>query len=421
MYDLLFKFPTFVIVPTNQIIMKRICLLSILIISNIILFSQNFCEVSNLINKELHKTNSTREETLLLDSLEGHFFFFSTVDSILMLKKYYDYDVFGLSNTDSSFFLNPTTQEWTYDDKHEFTYNEMFHPESETFFTSDMVNNIWLEESRELNFYDQSDTLLDYQLHEEYLHSSQSWEKEDSIVFLYNQLNNVSEEYTYQWEEVTGEYELLVRNLLVYNNSNLLTSDTTFSYYNGYEEYNFLMTYEYNGNGNRIQSNNYYWVSPQYGFENMEKRIFTYDSEGRLQGSVRYEWVNSYWEVIEEYQYIYNEYNLPRYMIFWETDEPGILEREFTFEFFYSYHTIVEVQETVENAETYIFPNPTSGILSVITNGEYSCILFNQFGHSCLDLKLTPGENYLDLTHFAPGIYYLVSRDGWVSQKVIIR
>ena len=365
--------------------------------------------------------NLYQENILLLDSLEGHFFFYSSVDSVLMMKRYYSYDIYGLSNVDSSIILNPSTQEWTYDNKYEYTYNAMLHPESETYYISDMVTNIWFEESREFSYYDQSDTLLSYQLNEEYLHSTQSWEKEDSVDFIYNQQNLVSEEYTYQWDDVSGEYTLIFRNHLVYNSLGLLTSDTTYSYFSGYEEYNVLMTYLYNSDGNRIQSNNYYWAGDQYGFQNIEKRIYTYDNENRLQGSVRYEWVSSNWEVIEEYQYIYNEYNLPRYMIFWETDEPGILEREFTFEFFYSYHTIVDDPEYTKGKEITIYPNPTNGAITIISDNKYCCILINSFGYHCTDLKLNSGKNTFDLSNFASGIYYLISSDGKISQKLIIQ
>ncbi len=391
-----------------------------MLLLSFIAISQNLKEVNNIIEKRLNEINSTQEEVLLVDSLNGHFFFYSTVDSVLMQRRYYGFDIYGLSSKDSSIFLNPMTQEWTYGDKFEYAYNPMHKRELETHYFSNETSNIWLEDTKELSYYDQSDTLLTYQVHEDFRHDLQVWAKDDSIVFSYNQQNLVFEEHTYDWDKDNDLYELMYRNHLGYNASNLLTSDTTFSYYNGYEEYNVLATYQYDGSGNRIQRTGYYWAGPQYGFENMEKRHYFYDQNNRLTGSMRYEWDNSNWVVIEQVQYIYNEYDLPRFMMFWEADEPGILERDFTFEFFYSYHSIVGSWETLEHPKLHIYPNPTIGELTIESDIETTCRIINSIGLVCMQVNLVPGKNKMDMSELPTGIYILINEEGNNREKIIV-
>lgn len=78
------------------------------------------------------------------------------------------------------------------------------------------------------------------------------------------------------------------------------------------------------------------------------------------------------------------------------------------------------IEETAENNEITIFPNPFSDIINVNT-GEYKglqLIVYGLDGIALIEKKVAKSNTQLDFSSFSPGMYFIRLSDGQKEIKV---
>ncbi len=79
------------------------------------------------------------------------------------------------------------------------------------------------------------------------------------------------------------------------------------------------------------------------------------------------------------------------------------------------------IEETAENNEITIFPNPFSDIINVNT-GEYKglqLMIYDLNGSVLIEKKVAKSNIQLDFSSFSPGLYFMRLSDGQKEMKVI--
>ncbi len=399
--------------------MKKAILVFLTIVITTAISSQSIPNISELIDYNYRLMN-TDDQVLLLDSGNVHFFMYSLEDSVIMGRSYYVFDNYGLLTKDSSIMLLPDTQEWIYSQKRLMQYNANHYLIDEILYEGDWLSPQWHEEEWRIFHYPQGDTLIMYDLINDWSEQTSSWQNYDSSFYIYNTDNLVEYEFSYGWDHNLNVYEKYYKYHHAYTNY-LLTSDTSFSYWNGYEEYNGLTRYEYDGNGNRTKKESYYYDGTS-GLTPSEKREYIYTGNNIYSKTIRYEWDTdiSSWLRTEETHFYYNEDNNLDIVIYWELDDLGIMEKQWTYEFFYSYHTVVGNEEQKPIKSFSAFPNPCDDILTITSINSEELLLLDINGKIIRRLYINAGVGKLNLSNLEKAVYFLVSKNGAYQQKIIV-
>lgn len=67
--------------------------------------------------------------------------------------------------------------------------------------------------------------------------------------------------------------------------------------------------------------------------------------------------------------------------------------------------------------DSFIYPNPTKDKLSIQTSVDAEIVLINNLGELILETKFLAGENSLDLSHLATGVYFMTLRSETSYQR----
>ncbi len=400
--------------------MKKVTLILLVLIISGSISSQDIPDLNEII-PSYYGINNTDDQVLLLDSGNAHFFVFSSVDSILMLKSYFDFDDNGLLIQDSSIMLLSDILEWVYSDKNVMEYNSHKALIMETVYIGDWTNPIWYEDERMIYHYPQGDTLIKYELMNNWDQITSSWENSDSSYYIYNIDGMAEHEFEYHWDHDLYIYQKRYKHNYVYDNL-LLTSDTIFSYWNGFEEYSSLKLYDYDSNGNRIKRESLFWNGTS-NFLPGEKHEYNYDVNNNRTKTIRFDWDtdNSSWFKIEETHLYYDEENNLDMVMYWELDDIGTMEKQWSYKFFYSYHTVVGKEEEQPIKSFSAFPIPSNGVLKINSSHTQELLLMDINGKIIKRLYVNAGILKLDLSNLVSSVYLLISEDGSYQQKIVIQ
>jgi hypothetical protein len=88
---------------------------------------------------------------------------------------------------------------------------------------------------------------------------------------------------------------------------------------------------------------------------------------------------------------------------------------------FWSLHTIVDIKEFDAKETFRIWPNPTSGKLTIASPQSTEVKVFNLDGRLCMTRKIAKGLNSLNMDGLSPGMYILQSLEGRSTQKLLVR
>ena len=67
-----------------------------------------------------------------------------------------------------------------------------------------------------------------------------------------------------------------------------------------------------------------------------------------------------------------------------------------------------------------VFPNPTTDILNLVAEKATTIKVFDMLGNECMFTAITTGNNTLDLSGYAPGIYFIKDSSGG-AQRIVIQ
>lgn len=73
---------------------------------------------------------------------------------------------------------------------------------------------------------------------------------------------------------------------------------------------------------------------------------------------------------------------------------------------------------TSSDSQLTIYPNPTAGMLRVVVTTAVSATIYNSNGRSVMTVRLVPGENSVDLSRLARGVYYIKVSDS-TAHKIV--
>jgi hypothetical protein len=83
--------------------------------------------------------------------------------------------------------------------------------------------------------------------------------------------------------------------------------------------------------------------------------------------------------------------------------------------------TAVGLNEIITNTTSLeLFPNPNNGTFSIKTDKTMRLNIVNELGQVVETLDITSSSNEVSISHLASGVYFLLSNDGLVKQKIVL-
>ncbi len=402
--------------------MKKIFYLSLWLLVPVLMQSQEIVDIFSKIDQQM-EIPKPGIEVLLMDSMYIHGFVENSPDSFLMGKEYVAYTEHGQILSDSSLGFFPDSNQWYKASKREFDYDEINRLEYLTIFMSDFFNNLWLEEDRYQHTYIGTSGLKEYTLYSYYDHNAQVWQKKDSTVYTYDAQQNIEFDETFIWYPDSGKYIANEYRHYAYNAQGWCTSDTLFHYeQNDSVISTFLRIYEYDMNGNETEYRSYDGWSGTW--MEMEKHEYEYNGLGMRMIDLRYDWdwQQNEWRFIEQGLFSYDDdQNMFLWRYFVVNQSTGILEKDFTAQLFWGLHQVVGVPEFTGDEQIRFWPNPANDMLRISSMQNTVLDIYTIEGRLCLSHKLSKDSNIIAIGHLPPGLYFLRTRDGNTTQKLIIQ
>lgn len=362
-------------------------------------------------------------EVFLVDSIHVYLFTGSNDDSLLYGKEYLSYTPHGNVLTDSTLGFLADSNQWLYVSKRIFAYDEINRVEHRTEYIGNFLNNSWLKHWDYHHSYLGNSGRKSLTLTRHFDQMLQSWEREDSIVFLYDAQDWLEFEYQHQWINDSNNYITKDHRHYAYNGQGWCISDTLYYYLTGDSAIpTFLRIYEYDNNGNEIEYRSY----DGWGgiWSEMEKHEKTFNSFNQQVRDERYEWdpAANDWDWIELGLINYNDdQNMHLWRYFEKNETSGAWEKENTAQFFWSLHTVVGIPEAVEEEGIRFWPNPAMRYIAIDSPRQADIRIFNMLGKLCLRQRIPAGRSALNLESLAPGSYIIRSMEEGSGQVLLVR
>ena len=230
---------------------------------------------------------------MLTDSTHGYFFDISITDSMLIQRQFLDYNLRGQMTNDSilALFLDTLELGWISYMKMDYTYDGLARLINRTTSIGSWTAGGWVPESRELFFYLNSSSLVDYELENFYEWNNSNWRNYDSTIYTRNLMQQIEFAYRFGWNQNPGNYYASGYHSFAYNDDGLEIADTSYAYYTpGIPTMSYLEVSTYDNLGQLIREVDYYWNSTNSSWMEEDKVEITYDLNGNYITILTFDW-----------------------------------------------------------------------------------------------------------------------------------
>ncbi len=456
--------------------LQTILLISFLLSSNLI-FSQNQSDNSIYLIpfKVLENETSLHQNSQFLNILEKSLTkrqndFVSVVDSVFVSqtfsaeKYYYDYDENG--NLISDLYLVYLNEEWRYNSRNTYEYNELNKLIRSTFevyddgWTNDSRFSLTYNENGEISsllyeswrgttwgnafkwtYFYETKSKIDYVLIEAWI--GNEWVNNAKLIFSYDSLARVTEilylsfvsgEWNNRWKqsyEYNENNKIVASKLEVWQDSVWVNASLTNNEYDEFGRLNRVTDktwendnwtniakreFEYNEQGNISTITKQNWAETDW--VNDERSEYNYDASGNMNYATGYVWENSQWSngdaMFEFYDasgkpfYFYGETLQVYYGVINDVEENEIASQ---FELYQNYPNPFNPVTTI----SYVIPNVETQDFASLQNVTLK--IYDALGREVATLvnaNQTPGEYSVqfEAEELPSGIYFYTLRAG---------
>lgn len=243
------------------------------------------------------------------------------------------------------------------------------------------ANGSWENDSKVEYTYTSSDKPL---LFKTFLGDGSSWKNNSRWIYSYDNDDNNDSTIFEGWNQNDGDWLRYYLELNTFSNQNLIINTLRKTWVTNSQTYqnNRNTTYTYNEDGN-----NTFWLVESWvnnAWENSDRSFYEYDGFGNLITQNLEYWVNDWVEYYRMHNY-------------WES---------------YNASDIYELAYL----NLKIYPNPVSDLLNIeiseSINAEYKVVILSQSGAQLAASVIKNSKANIDLSPFAPGIYFVTVSDG---------
>jgi hypothetical protein len=360
-------------------------------------------------------------------------------------KREYTYDSNGNLTSYARIGFDTNIHDW----KHEYTYDSNGNLTLEIYSLKDTDLNYWYKDHKDMYTYDSNGNLT---LSIRSNWGNNDWEILGEDEYTYDSNGNLTLHVHSDWNDELNDWELRWKNDYTYDSNGNLTLEIYSNWNNELNDWElrWKSEYTYASNGNPSLRVSFDWNTGFYEWEVNSKSEYTYDSNGNLTFEIYSDWNDELndWEFLGEdeytydsngnltlkidYEYMKDEYTYDsngnrslRVKFDWNTDLND-WELRYTSEWYWS--QISEVGELNINDIFTVFPNPTSGNLSikgeVFLNQHVILEMTNLRGQSVYSNKLllTNIDHNIILPKLPKGMYLLTIKANNINstQKIFI-